>query len=310
MKVLITGATGFVGKRLVTRLQASGHTLVGLTRDPRKANQAVPGVEFYAWEPGKSVSVDLVRSVEAVVNLAGETVNGRWSADKKARIMDSRVQGTRSIVDAIAASGAPKVLVNASAVGVYGDRGDEVLTESSRPGKGFLKEVVMRWEEEAMVAERHGARVVLLRFGIILGAEGGALQKLLPLAKMGVSGPVGSGRQWWPWVHADDVTKAIETALGREFSGVFNVTSPLPARQKDFASVLGKVVHRPAFMPAPGFAIRLMQGEFADEILFSKRVLPQHLQDTGFHFDYPELEEALKHLVSKEAGVENVPAHA
>ncbi len=240
MKVLITGATGFIGQRVTHRLQASGHTVLGLTRNPERAMKAVPGIEFHQWEPGRPVSADLMREVDAVVNLAGESVNGRWTREKKARIMDSRVQGTRSIVDAINAAGTPKVLVNASAVGVYGDRGDDVLTESSKPGEGFLKEVVMRWEEEAQVAGQSGSRVARLRFGIVLGPEGGAMQKLLPLAKMGVSGPLGSGKQWWPWVHVDDLTAAIETALTQDLSGVFNVTAPQPMRQKQFASRSGQ----------------------------------------------------------------------
>ena len=310
MNVLITGATGFIGRRLVTRLRAGGHTIHALTRDAGMASKALPNVEVHTWQPGRLVDVGLVRRMDAVVNLAGETVNGRWSRDKKARIMDSRVQGTRALVDAINASGAPKVLVNASAVGVYGDRGDDVLTESSGPGEGFLKEVVTRWEEEARVAERSGSRVVIMRFGIVLGPEGGAMQKLLPLAKMGVSGPLGSGKQWWPWVHIDDLTKAVEVALTRDISGVFNVTAPHPTRQKEFAATLGKVLQRPAVLPAPAFALRLIQGEFADELLFSKRAVPQHLLDTGFFFQYPELEGALRHLTGKEERVENVPAHA
>jgi hypothetical protein len=270
----------------------------------------LPGVELHRWEPGQPLSVELVRIADGIVNLAGESVNGRWSGAKKARIMDSRVLGTRSIVQAIGAAGPPKVLVNASAVGVYGDRGDEVLTETSGPGEGFLKDVVLRWEDEARVAEGNGSRVALMRFGIVLGPEGGALQKLLPLAKLGVSGPLGSGEQWWPWVHVDDVTSAIETALMQDVRGVINVSAPQPLPQKEFASVLGKIVHRPALLPAPAFALRLIQGEFADELLFSKRVMPEYLLDHGFVFEHPELEEALRHLVSKEAKLENIPAHA
>ncbi len=310
MKVLITGATGFIGRRLVQRLQAGGHTVLGLSRNPDRATKSVPGVEFYAWEPGKPVTVDLVRDVDAIVNLAGESVNGRWTGAKKARILDSRVQGTRSLVQAIAAAGEPKVLVNASAIGVYGDRGDEKLTEQSPAGNGFLSEVVRQWESEALQAERTGSRVALLRFGIVLAPEGGALQKLLPLARMAINGPLGSGKQWWSWVHIDDLTAAIENALTTEVSGIFNVTAPEPLPQKQFAITLGHALGRPAFLPTPAFALRLIQGEFADELLFSKRVLPQRLTQAGFQFAHPELAGALAHLLGKETGVENVPAHA
>jgi uncharacterized protein (TIGR01777 family) len=310
MKILMTGATGFIGQRLVDRLQHGGHTVTALTRDVAMASKTMPGVTFEAWMPGEALKPGLAETADAVINLAGETVNGRWTAAKKARILASRVEGTRVLVDAINASGTPKILINASAVGFYGDRGDEVLTESSAPGEGFLRHVVEAWEAEALRAEAGGSRVAIMRFGIVLGPEGGAMQKLLPLTKLGVSGPLGSGKQWWPWVHVDDVTKAVETALAREMSGVFNLTSPEPARQKQFASTMGKVLHRPAFLPAPEFALRLTQGEFADELLFSKRVMPQRLLDAGFRFQYPDLEEALRHLVGKEAKLENVPANA
>jgi uncharacterized protein (TIGR01777 family) len=310
MNVLITGATGFIGQRVVMRLQAGGHKVHALTRDPAKASECLPGVELHQWWAGSPVAPTLLDQVDAIVNLAGESVNGRWSTSKKAEIRDSRVQATRAIVEAIEAAGAPKVLVNASAVGVYGDRGDSLLTETAGPGAGFLKDVVLAWEVEARKAERTGSRVALLRFGIVLGAEGGAMQKLLPLAKLGVSGPLGSGKQWWPWVHVDDLTRAIEMALLRDLRGVFNVTAPCPVPQKEFASVLGKAVGRPALLPAPAFALRLIQGEFADELLFSKRVLPQRLLDEGFQFDYPELEGALSQLLGRGIKVENVPAHA
>ena len=310
MRVLISGATGFIGRRLVHRLTDSGHELTALTRDVTRATKMLPGVTFNQWNPGEALPAGLIDSVDAVVNLAGESVNGRWTKAKKDRILSSRVEVTRAIVDAMDATRDPKVLINASAVGIYGDRGDDVLTETSPAGEGFLKDVVVRWEDEARRAAAGGSRVAIMRFGIVLGPEGGALQKLLPLAKLGLSGPVGSGKQWWPWVHVDDLTKSIEEALGHEMSGVFNITSPQPVRQREFASVLGKVVHRPSFLPAPEFALRLAQGEFADELVFSKRVMPAHLMDMGFHFDHVELESAFRHLLNKEKKRANVPAHA
>ena len=310
MKVLVTGATGFIGKRLAERLVREGHTVTGLTRNVEKATRISPGMAFEAWEPGEPLRPGLIDSVDAVVNLAGESVNGRWTAGKKARILESRVAGTRTLVDAINDAEEAKVLVNASAVGVYGDRGDAVLTEHSSPGEGFLKDVVLAWEAEARKAELGRNRVAVMRFGIVLGPEGGAMGKLLPLAKFGLSGPLGSGKQWWPWVHIDDLTSAISMALVHEMEGVFNVTAPQPVHQKEFAASLGHVLGRPAFLPAPAFALRLIQGEFADELLFSKRVMPQRLLGTGFNFLFPELEPALVHVVSKEPQLEDVPAHA
>ena len=310
MKVLMTGATGFIGRHVAARLRAGGNSVIGLTRSPDRASKMFPEIEFHPWDPGKLVPPELVGAADAVVNLAGESVNGRWTDQKKARIMDSRVEITSAIVAAMSASRSAPTLVSASAVGVYGDRGDFELTELSPPGEGFLKEVVTRWEAEAWGAERLGSRVAILRLGIVLGRDGGAMEKLLPLARLGINGRLGSGEQWWPWVHIDDVAAAFEAALVQEMRGVFNVTSPEPVQQKRFASVLGKVIGRPSFMPAPAFAVRLVRGEFADEVLFSKRVRPQALLESGFAFRYPELEEALNHLTGKERELENLPAHA
>ena len=309
MNVLVTGATGFIGNRLTESLTSHGHQVTALTRSPEKAAARTPGIDFVRWNPGEPVPSDAVANADAIVHLAGESVNGRWSDAKKARIMDSRVQGTRALAGAIAKTGA-KVLVSTSAVGYYGDRGDELLTEQSAPGNGFLMEVTRRWEEEALAAEKSGARVAILRFGIVLGPEGGALGKMLPLAKFGINGPLGSGKQWWPVVHIDDVVKAIEAAISRDYTGVYNLVAPQPVRQKDFASTLGRIIGRPSILPTPAFALRLVQGEFADEILFSKRVVPERLLASGFEFDHPDLEEGLRHLLAKERKREDVPAHA
>jgi uncharacterized protein (TIGR01777 family) len=310
MNILVTGATGFVGSRLTASLMRDGHHVTALTRSPEKAAERTKGIEFVRWNPGQPAPIDAVANADAIVNLAGESVNGRWSDAKKARIMDSRVQGTRALADAIATAGGNKVLVSTSAVGYYGDRGDELLTESSAPGNCFLMEVTRRWEEEALAAEKSGTRVAIFRFGIVLGPEGGALGKMLPLAKFGINGPLGPGNQWWPVIHVDDVVKGIEAAITRDYTGVYNLVAPEPVRQKDFASTLGRVIGRPSILPTPAFALRLVQGEFADEILFSKRVVPERLLSSGFKFEHPNLEKGLRHLLAKEQRREDVPAHA
>ncbi|MGE0687073.1 MAG: TIGR01777 family oxidoreductase [Dehalococcoidia bacterium] len=300
MRVLVTGATGFIGSRLAEVLSEKGHIVLGLSRNPEAAMRSTTAVRrFFAWDGKSAPPAEALSQADAVVNLAGETVNGRWNASKKQRILDSRIDGTRAIVKAMAAAEAPKVLINGGAVGFYGDRGDEVLTEDSQRGGGFLADVVEAWEREAFAAKSSGVRVASLRTGIVLGPNGGALKPLKLLANLGANGPVGSGKQWWPWIHRDDVCLAIEYLLSNPAEGVFNLTAPNPARQKDFAKALGKVMSRPSFMPAPAFAVRLVQGGFADEVLFSKRVLPKRLTDAGFSFTYPELEPALRQVLGE-----------
>jgi hypothetical protein len=239
--------------------------------------------------------------MDAVVHLAGETIAGRWTPEKKRKIYDSRVLGTRNLVEGLTrldAQEKPKVLVSASAVGYYGDRGDERLTEEAPPSEGFLSKVCQDWEREARRAEELGLRVVRLRFGIVLGPGGGALQTMLPLFKLGLGGPLGSGRQWWSWVHLDDVVGLITFALENEaFSGAVNATAPNPVRQREFARTLGRVLRRPAALPAPAFALRLALGEFAGELLASTQAIPQKAQEMGYRFKYPELEGALRQIL-------------
>ncbi len=300
MRVLITGATGFLGRRLCERLQREGHQIVALSRDPERARRHVTLLESaYRWEALTSEPPrEAFEGVEAVAHLAGETISGRWTPEKKRRIHESRVQGTRSLVEALSPlDERPKVLVSASAIGYYGDRGEEIVTEDAPPGTGFLADVCRDWEWEAARAEELDLRVVRLRIGIVLGPGGGALQTMLPLFKLGLGGPLGSGRQWWSWVHRDDVVGLIEFALqNEELSGPVNATAPNPIHQREFAKTLGRVLKRPAVLPAPAFALKLVLGEFANELLSSTRAMPERAQQAGFRFEYQELDGALRQL--------------
>ncbi len=304
MKVLITGATGFIGSRLCEAFVADGHEPVALSRNPQGARRRVSALsDAYAWSPMDGPPpFEAFDGVDAVVHLAGESVSGRWTPEKKRAIRESRVQGTRHLVDALEQRDAkPSVLVSASAIGVYGDRGDQELTEDAEPGTDFLAQVCVDWEREAQRAEELGVRVVNPRIGIVLGPDGGALQAMLTPFKLGVGGPLGSGRQWWAWVHHDDVVGIIQHAVQNDdFQGPVNATAPTPARQRAFAKVLGRVLGRPAFMPAPAFALKLLLGEFSQELLGSKRVLPERAQQAGYAFGYPELEPALRAILEGE----------
>ncbi|MFQ5744185.1 MAG: TIGR01777 family oxidoreductase [Acidobacteriota bacterium] len=302
MRILISGATGFVGRRLCEVLGEAGNELTALSRHPEAAKRAVPQLtNAFLWSatdsppPGESLA-----GVDAIVHLAGESVVGRWTARKTRAIRDSRVLGTRRLVDALAATQSPpRVLVAASAIGYYGDRGDEILKEDSPPGTDFLAQVCQGWEAEAARAGELGVRVVSLRIGVVLGPGGGALQAMLPPFRMGVGGPLGSGRQWWSWVQRDDLVGMIRFALDhQELTGPYNATSPEPMRQKDFGKVLGRVLHRPAFMPTPATALKILLGGFSSELLSSKRVLPSRMQQTGYEFRFPRLEPALSEALS------------
>lgn len=297
MKILITGATGFIGRRVCEVLSQAGHTVVALSRDPIRAKQRVPALtEAFRWD----TLADALKGCDAVINLAGETVAGRWTDAKKKAIRDSRIIGTRNLVESLAKlEPRPKVLISASAIGYYGDRGEETLTEDSAPGADFLAQVCRDWESEAARAESFGVRVVRLRIGLVLGPGGGALQAMLPIFKLGLGGPLGSGNQFWSWVHRDDVVGAIAFALEREdLRGPINVTAPQPVRQREFAQILGRVLKRPALLPAPAFALKIVLGEFASGLLSSQRVLPERLTKAGYQFRFTELEPALRALVT------------
>ena len=236
-------------------------------------------------------------NTDAVVHLAGESVSGRWNAAKKKLVRESRVVGTRNLIAAIEKMEAkPKSLISASAIGYYGDRGDELLPENVPPGDDYFAEVCGAWEAEANKASAFGTRVVNLRVGIVLG-PGGALARMLPLFKIGAGGALGNGRQWWAWVHRADVVGLICHLLDSDVEGPINATSPNPSRQKQFADVLGYVLKRPSFMPAPAFALKLALGEFSNELLSSKRTESQKPIDSGYEFQYPELESALREIL-------------
>ncbi len=299
--ILLTGATGFIGSPLCESLRSAGHRLTALCRNPEAAKRRIPALETcYEWEAtSSSLPSAAFQKVDAVVNLAGEGVACRWTAARKRAIHDSRVLGTRHLVAGMeAADSKPKLLISASAIGYYGDRGEETLTEEVSPSGDFLAKLSVDWEEEAARAEALGVRVSRLRIGIVLGADGGALGAMMLPFKLGLGGPLGSGRQWWSWIHLADLIGIIEFLLDRELNGPFNATAPEPVRQKEFARTLGKVVRRPALLPAPSFALSLVVGEFSTELLSSKRVLPHEVQKAGYEFRFPKLERALREIVS------------
>ena len=296
MKILITGASGLIGSALGARLAAAGHEMVRLTRSTPRG----PG--HFRWDPtAGEIDAAAFDGVDAVVHLAGETVAGRWTEAKKRRIRDSRVLGTRLLAETAAAyDPRPRAFVSASAIGCYGDRGDEPVAEDSPIGHGFLAGVVRDWEAAAEPAREAGIRVVNPRFGIVQSAAGGALRAQLPLFRLGLGGRVGSGRQYVSWVAIDDVARAIEHALSSDrLSGPVNVTAPEPVTNAEYASTLGRVLGRPALLPAPGPAVRLVLGEFAGELLGGQRVVADRLLESGFEFQHPQLEGALRHVLGR-----------
>ena len=298
MKTLITGGTGLLGRTLLEGLLAP----VVLSRDPDRARRTLGPVTVHRWDPetGPAPTAAL-RGVEAVFNLAGDpVVQGRWTTEKKRRIRDSRVIGTRNLVAALAAAQSrPRVLVSASAVGYYGDQGDRECDEDSPRGGGFLAEVCAEWEREALAAEELGVRVVLARIGIVLAPGGGALQRMVAPFRLGAGGPLGSGRQWMPWVHVDDVIGLLRhAARNTSVRGALNVVAPAPARNADFTRALARQLHRPALLFVPRAALRLAFGEMSDVLLASQRVAPRQAERSGYVFRYPELRGALAAVLS------------
>jgi uncharacterized protein (TIGR01777 family) len=291
MRVLVTGGTGLVGKPACDALRAAGHAVTIVSREPGRV-------------PARAIGWDGLRAVmsetDAIVNLAGDPIaGGRWTDTRKTEIRRSRVESTRALVDAIAAADPrPKVLVSASAIGYYGDRGDEPLDESARPGTGFLARVCVEWEAEARRAETFGPRVVLPRIGIVLAPDGGALAAMLLPFRAGLGGTLGSGRQWMSWVHRDDVVGLLRDAVANDaYAGPVNATSPNPVTNKDFTKALGRALHRPTILPVPGVALRLLVGEMASLLLAGQRVLPAVAQRVGYEWRQPELPAALETCV-------------
>ncbi len=304
MRVIVAGGTGFIGKALCRELLLAGHEVAVLTRDATRARQRVPqGTGITQWSPEQPEGLlQVLSDGDAVVNLSGESIAAsRWTPEFKQKLVDSRVNSTRALVQAIRqAEPRPKVLVNASAVGIYGDRGEEELTEASPSGAGFLSDLAVRWEQAAEEAREAGVRVVRLRIGIVLGEGGGALEKMLLPFRFFVGGPFGSGQQWFPWIHLDDVVGLTAHALQDErVDGAVNAVSPGIVRLAEFCRVLGRVMKRPSWLPVPGFALRLVAGELGETLLWSQRVVPRVALQTGYAFRYPQLEEALRAVLTK-----------
>jgi len=293
-RILITGSSGLVGSALTAALEAAGHRVTRVVR-------SVPREGDVLWSPAAgTLDAGRLEGHDAAVNLAGEPIAGRWTEARKARILGSRVHGTRLLASALARlSQPPAVLVSASAIGFYGDRGEEALTEASAPGSGFLPRVVQAWEAATEAAEAAGIRVVLLRFGIVLSAKGGALGQMLRPFRLGLGGPVGSGRQFVSWIALDDAVRAVQLALTQgTLAGPANVVSPHPVANVDFARALGRVLRRPVLFRAPAWLIRLVLGEMGRELLLSStRAVPSRLLAAGFRFRHPELEGALRHVL-------------
>ncbi|MBI4564942.1 MAG: TIGR01777 family protein [Planctomycetes bacterium] len=302
MRLLVTGATGFIGRRLCAAAARQGYALRITSRDPSRAQDLFPGVEVSAWDPLSGPPPPaLFEGVDTVIHLAGESIaKGRWTKKKKALIRDSRVQGTRHLVDALLAlPRKPQALISASAIGYYEPRGDEVITENGAPARDFLGDVCRSWEEEAQRARTGDVRVVLMRTGIALGVGGGALKAMLPPFQMFVGGPIAGGTQWMSWIHGDDLAALYLMAASRpDLTGPLNATAPEPVTNRDFSNALGAALGRPSFMPTPYFMLRLMLGEVATMLVASHRVLPARAQAVGFSFGFPKLDAALGDLLA------------
>ena len=297
MDYLITGATGFIGQKLVHQLLSAGNEVNYLAR--RRSTALDSRAAFHRWIPGELPPLDSVPTIDAVVHLAGEPIAQRWNADVRRRIRESRVEGTRKLVSAIAkVRHKPSVLVSASAVGYYGDRGDEILTENSSPGDDFLAQLCVEWEQEALRARELGLRVVLIRIAAVLGREGGALKQMLTPFRLGIAGKFGNGRQWMPWIHLEDVVRLLLfAATDAHTAGPLNGSAPQPITNADFTKAMAAAVRRPAILPMPKFALKLALGEMANFLFASERVVPEQTQRVGFEFKYPEIRHALQSLL-------------
>jgi uncharacterized protein (TIGR01777 family) len=302
MKILITGATGLIGRALCHALNEEGHTIVGVSRSSRKPS-GLDVAEMVQWDPQAGpLTDDALDQVDAVINLAGEPIAAkRWSDQQKKSIRDSRIVITRRLVEGMSrAKHKPQVFVSSSAVGYYGNRGDERLEETSAPGRGFMSEVCQEWEREAARASELGIRVVLVRTGVVLSADGGALEKMLPPFKIGVGGRLGSGKQWFPWIHIDDIVGIFKHAIrNSQIDGPINGAAPQGATNAEFTRELGRALHRPTFLPVPEFALRALMGEMANVLFDSQRVIPAAALASGYEFHYRQLGPALADVLSR-----------
>jgi uncharacterized protein (TIGR01777 family) len=295
MRVTVTGATGRVGRHVVAALKERGDDVTALSRDPDRATELL-GVPAFAWNlKEEAAPKPALEGRDAIVHLAGEDVGQRWSEKAKAEIRDSRERGTRNLVHTIFdTSPRPQALVCASASGYYGARGDETVDEAGAPGRDWLAEVVARWERQAETA-KIGCRTVVVRTGLVLDAQGGALAKMLPPFKAGVGGPIGSGRQYMPWIHLDDLVGIYLAAIDNPaFQGPINASAPEPVTNKAFAKALGRAIHRPAVAPVPGFTIKLLYGAMSQIVLTGVRMVPGRAAELGYEFKHPDLDEALR----------------
>jgi hypothetical protein len=302
MKMIIAGGTGFIGSALIDRLARQGHALTVLTHIKKSLTPA--GATALAWHPGTSgdwrrALDETMADADGVINLAGESIAaGRWSKARKEKLRSSRIEATRALVDAMAKTrGKTKFLINGSAVGYYGPRGDEPITEAEHPGSDFLARLCIEWEAEARRAEALDVRVVLLRTGIVLGRGGGALAKMIPAFKFFVGGPLGSGGQWMPWIHLEDEVGLIDFLVEANARGAVNATAPEPVTMREFCATLGKVMRRPCWTPVPAFVLRAALGEMADILLTGQRAVPAAAEKLGYRFRFPKLADALRNIL-------------
>jgi hypothetical protein len=297
LKIAITGASGFIGRRLLKTFAKDGHSLHVLTR--HAGTNLPPNVRLSVWDAAKSEPPEeALRDADAVIHLAGENIAQRWTDQAKRRIRESRVAGTRHLISALAKlPRKPAVLACGSAIGYYGSRGDETLTEASAPGAGFLPDLCVEWEREAQAAESLGIRVARIRTGVALDARGGALKKMLPAFRFGLAGKLGDGRQWMSWIHLEDLAALFKFVIEISVAGPINAVSPNPVANADFTRALARALHRPALIPAPAFALRLALGEMSEVLLASQRVIPAAAQSQGFRFRFAELGAALGDLL-------------
>lgn len=295
MRITLTGATGLIGTKLVAELKGRGDDVTVLSRNPMKASDKLK-VEGIEWDPRSGPApAKALDGRDVVVHLAGEPVAQRWNDKSKKEIHDSRERGTRNLVDGIHATDAtPAALISSSAVGYYGKHGDEPVPESTPPGDDFLADVCVAWETEALKAAEAGIRVALIRTGVVLDADGGALEKMLPFFKLGIGGPVAGGNQFMPWIHADDLVALYIAAIDGDWSGPFNASAPEPVTNKEFSKALGRAIKRPAFAPVPGFAVRLLYGQMAEIVTEGQRAVPDAALAKDFEFRHTDIDEALK----------------